>query len=43
MVIQLTILAVGVAFCWIMQRARSLWAPYFAHEVLNVIGDSLIG
>jgi membrane protease YdiL (CAAX protease family) len=43
MVIQLTILAVGVAFCWIMQRARSLWAPYFAHEVLDVIGDSLIG
>jgi membrane protease YdiL (CAAX protease family) len=43
MVIQLTILVVGVGFCWIMQRARSLWAPYFAHEVLDVIGDSLIG
>jgi membrane protease YdiL (CAAX protease family) len=43
MVIQLTILAVGVGFCWIMQRGRSLWAPYFAHEVLDVIGDSLIG
>ena len=43
MVIQLTILVVGVGFCWIMKRAGSLWAPYVAHEVLDVIGDSLIG
>jgi membrane protease YdiL (CAAX protease family) len=41
--IQLTILVVGVGFCWIAQRARSLLAPYFAHEVLDLLGDSLIG
>lgn len=43
LVIQLTILLVGIGFCWIVRMARSLWAPYFAHEVLDVIGDSLIG
>jgi membrane protease YdiL (CAAX protease family) len=43
LVIQLNILAVGVGFCWLANRAKSLWAPYVAHEVLDLIGDSLIG
>lgn len=41
--LQLCILATGVGFCWLARRARSLWAPYVAHEVLDVLGDSLIG
>jgi membrane protease YdiL (CAAX protease family) len=41
--LQGTILVVGVGFCWLARRAQSLWAPYFAHEVLDLLGDSLIG
>jgi membrane protease YdiL (CAAX protease family) len=41
--LQATILVVGVGFCWLARRAQSLWAPYFAHEVLDLLGDSLIG
>jgi membrane protease YdiL (CAAX protease family) len=37
------ILITGVGFCWLARYARSLWAPYFAHEALDIIGDSLIG
>jgi membrane protease YdiL (CAAX protease family) len=42
-VLQAGIFVVGIGFCWLAQRARSLLAPYFAHEVLDLIGDSLIG
>ena len=41
--LRLVILVVGVGLCWLLRRAQSLWAPYFAHEVLDLIGDSLIG
>jgi membrane protease YdiL (CAAX protease family) len=41
--LQVTIFAIGVGFGWLAQRAQSLWAPYIAHEVLDLIGDSLIG
>jgi len=42
-ILQGCILLTGVGFCWMARYARSLWAPYIAHEVLDVIGDSLIG
>jgi len=42
-ILQVSIFVVGIGFCWLAQLARSLWAPYFAHEVLDLIGDSLIG
>ena len=41
--LRLLILVVGVGLCWLARRAQSLWAPYAAHEVLDLIGDSLIG
>lgn len=41
--LQLCIMATGVGFCWLARHVRSLWAPYIAHEVLDLIGDSLIG
>lgn len=40
---QLLILVVGIGFAWLVRSARSLWAPYIAHEVLDILGDSLIG
>lgn len=40
---QLLIFAVGIGFAWLVRITGSLWAPYIAHEVLDVIGDSLIG
>jgi membrane protease YdiL (CAAX protease family) len=43
LVLQACILLTGIAFCWLARYAQSLWAPYIAHEVLDVIGDSLIG
>jgi membrane protease YdiL (CAAX protease family) len=41
--LQAVIFLVGVGFCWLAVRMRSLWAPYVAHEVLDLLGDSLIG
>lgn len=43
MILQISILATGVGFCWLARRTNSLWAPYIAHEVLDLLGDSLIG
>jgi len=43
LILQACILLTGVGFCWLARYARSLWAPYVAHEVLDLIGDSLIG
>ena len=40
---QVLILGLGVGFCWLVRHTKSLWAPYFAHEVLDILGDSLIG
>jgi CAAX amino terminal protease family. len=41
--LRLLIVVVGIGLCWLVRRTQSLWAPYFAHEVLDLIGDSLIG
>ena len=41
--LQISIFAIGIGFCWIARRAGSLWAPYIAHEVLDLLADSLIG
>jgi len=38
-------LIAGAGFMWavVARQARSLWAPYVSHMVLDVVGDSLIG
>ena len=41
--LQALIMAVGVYFSWLMRKAQSLWTPYTAHMVLDIVGDSLIG
>ena len=43
LVLQCCIWVIGVGFCVLARRAKSLLAPYFAHEVLDLIADSLIG
>jgi membrane protease YdiL (CAAX protease family) len=40
---QLLILVVGIGFGWLVKKTNSLWTPYLAHEVLDILGDSLIG
>ena len=40
---QFVIVAIGIGFAWLVRRTGSLWTPYIAHEVLDVVGDSLIG
>lgn len=40
--LQLTIVAVGVLWCWIARRANTLLAPYLSHMLLDIIGDALI-
>lgn len=41
--IQGSIFLVGIGFAWLVRSAGSIWAPYVGHEVLDIIGDSLIG
>lgn len=40
---QLIIVGTGIGFSWLVRSTSSLWAPYVAHEVVDVIGDSLVG
>jgi membrane protease YdiL (CAAX protease family) len=37
------IAAIGVFWCWIRVRARTLWAPYLAHEIMDTVLDAMIG
>ena len=37
------ITAMGIYFCWLTRRTRSLWTPYASHMLLDIAGDSLIG
>lgn len=34
--------ASGLLWCWTRRRTGSLWTPYLSHELLDVIGDSLV-
>jgi len=43
LLLQLLIFATGVFWSWVAREARSLWAPYASHMVLDIVGDSLIG
>jgi membrane protease YdiL (CAAX protease family) len=40
---QILIVVTGILFCWGCRRARSLWAPYTAHTVIDLVADCLIG
>jgi membrane protease YdiL (CAAX protease family) len=41
--LQLTIFVVGVLLSWIARNARTLWAPWGAHMIMDVVLDSLVG
>jgi len=41
--LQALIAAIGIYWSYLTRRARSLWTPYSAHMVLDIVGDSLIG
>lgn len=43
LLMQVAVAIVGVLFCLLARRAKSLWAPYVAHELLDLVGDILIG
>lgn len=41
--LQVAIFGAGVVFAWIKRTTKSLWAPWVAHMLLDIIGDSLVG
>ena len=41
--LQVTVFAVGVLLAWVAQRARTIWAPWGAHMIMDVVLDSLVG
>ena len=41
--LQVTIFAVGFVLAWLAQSARTIWAPYGAHMIMDVVLDSLVG
>ena len=41
--LQVLIGAIGIVWCWIRVRARTLWAPYLSHEIMDTVLDALIG
>ncbi len=41
--LQLTIFVVGVLLSWVARKARTLWAPWGAHMIMDVVLDSLVG
>jgi membrane protease YdiL (CAAX protease family) len=34
---------IGIFWCWIRIRARTLWAPYLSHEIMDTVLDAAIG
>ncbi len=41
--LQALIGATGIFWCWIRVRARTLWAPYLSHEIMDTVLDAAIG
>jgi membrane protease YdiL (CAAX protease family) len=42
LVVRFVITGLGMFWCWLMRRAKSLWAPYTAHMVLDLVVDALL-
>jgi membrane protease YdiL (CAAX protease family) len=42
LVFRFVIAGLGVFWCWLLRRARSLWAPYGAHMILDLVVDALL-
>jgi membrane protease YdiL (CAAX protease family) len=41
--LQVLIGGVGVVWCWMRAKARTLWAPYLSHEIMDTVLDALVG
>ena len=41
--LQVTIFVVGILLAWLTRSARTIWAPYGAHMIMDVVLDSLVG
>lgn len=41
--LQVLIGSVGILWSWIRVRARTLWAPYLSHEIMDTVLDAMIG
>lgn len=41
--LQVVIGGTGIVWCWIRIQARTLWAPYLSHEIMDTILDAAIG
>ena len=41
--LQVLIGSIGIFWCWIRVRARTLWASYLSHEIMDTILDAMIG
>jgi membrane protease YdiL (CAAX protease family) len=42
MILQVIIGGIGIVWCWLRVRARTLWTPYISHEIMDTILDTLI-
>lgn len=42
LILQFYVAAIGFFWAWIARKARSLWAPYMAHMIADVVIDMLI-
>ncbi len=41
--LQVAVFATGVLFSWVAQSARTIWAPWGAHMIMDIVLDSLVG
>ena len=41
--LQVTVFAIGVLLSWVARSARTIWAPWGAHMIMDVVLDSLVG
>lgn len=41
--LQVAIFATGVLLSWVVQKARTIWAPWGGHMIFDVVLDSLVG
>ena len=39
---QAVVFAMGVLFAWVRQRSKTIWAPWGAHMLMDIVLDSLI-
>jgi membrane protease YdiL (CAAX protease family) len=41
--LRVVVFLIGMVLAWVMSRARTVWAPWGAHMVMDIVLDSLVG